>query len=200
MRTYQLQIYIDPKFVLQFIQAGQQIVISKQVTPAGPSIAWLSFSPVQHNTVEWQDQYWVYASQNLIQPGATILEFANQSAVGQSAYGVTDFPAPTAPHSTLGVGMYEVVNQSSQTLTLGLAQVASVNGTTLYPSPVCAAPVQPGEWINLTPSENIIVSLFTNTTNGTCLGPIVGPSISVPALANTNLQKISYQQDGFHLS
>jgi hypothetical protein len=36
MRTYQLQIYIDPRLVAQLVQAEQQIVISKQVKPDGP--------------------------------------------------------------------------------------------------------------------------------------------------------------------
>jgi hypothetical protein len=92
------------------------------------------------------------------------------------------------------------VNLLDQALTFGLAQGAKVNGTTLGPTAVCAASVPPGEWIDFTPSENISIFLSTNTTNAICLGPIIGPSLSVPALAYTNLQKISYQQGGFQLS
>jgi hypothetical protein len=132
MPTYQLQINIDPLYVAQIVQAGQQIVISKQATPAGPPLAWLAFSPYPSNHIEWQDQYSVYTSETLLQSGATISQLANHTAVGGTAYGFNgDVFSVTAPHSTLESGTYEVVNQSRQTLTFGLAQGASLNDSPL---------------------------------------------------------------------
>jgi hypothetical protein len=203
MPMYQLRINIDPQYVVQIIQAEQQIVISKQVTHAGPSLAWLSINPNQSHAVEWQDQYSVYASQTSIQSGATISQLANQSAVPRSAHAFSDnvFSA-TAPQSTLGSGTYEVANQSGKTLTFGLAQGASLNGAILGPNAVFAATVLPGQWLDVTPSENISVFLSANTTNAMCLGSVMGPTLLVPFVGNTTLQTISfdYNLGGFQLS
>jgi hypothetical protein len=202
MPMYQLQINLDPTYVEQIVQAGQQIVISKQVTPNGPPLAWLAFSPYQSNTVEWQDQYSVYTSQTSIQSGATISQVANQTAVSRTAYLFNDnvFSA-TAPHSTLGNGTYEVVNQSSKMLTFGLAQGASLNGSTLGSNAVFAASVLPGQWLDMTPSETLNVFL-AYSTNAMCLGSVMGPALSVPFDGSTTSRTISfnYNLGGFQVS
>jgi hypothetical protein len=204
MRTYQLQIYIDPKSLERLVQAGTKIVISKQASYADPTIAWLAFSPYEASAVEWQDRYSIYTSRTVIQSQAIISQLANHAAVAGSAYGFNDnsFSA-TAPHSTLGPGTYEVVNQSSQPLTFGLAQGASVNGSTLRPNVVSAASVQPGQWLDMTPpeTETITVFLSNNAVSSMFLGSTSGPIMTIKYFGDTFRYSISYDpyEGGFRM-
>lgn len=202
MPSYQLQINIDPSHVEQIVKAGQQVVMMKQVTGNGTPLAWLAFSPYQSNTVNWQDQYAVFASQSQIQSGATISQLASRNATQRTAYGFDNNIFNVAPaRSVLTSGMYETINQSDHTLTFGLAQAATLNGTDVGSNALFAGSLLPGQWLDMTPYETVSVFLYNNTKSAMCLGTVMGPSLAVTFGGATTSQTISfdYKLGGFQL-
>ena len=204
MPQFSLQINMDPSWVSQVVQAGQQIVITKQVAGnSGTSLAWVSFSPYQSNTVSWQDNYAVYTSQTLVQSGATISQLASMAAVPQTAYGFSDnvFSVAT-PMSTLGASQYEIRNQSGLPLTFGLAQAATLNGAQISSTPIFAATVLSGQWLDMTPFDTVTVFLQSNVSNAMCLGTVTGPSCTVTFGGGAAAQTINFVPNlgGFQLS
>lgn len=201
MPKYTLEILLDPAYVEQIVAAGQNVVISKQVTPSGTPLAWLSFSPYQANTITWEDSYSVYSSQTLLQSGATISQLASKAAVPKTAYAfqtnVFNVAAPQNPN--LGADSYEVINRSGRTLTFGLAQGAKLNGTDLGSNAIFAATLLPGQWLDMTPYENLSVFLYSSSGNATCLGTVTGPSLGVTFGGGTTKQTIQfdYKLGGF---
>ena len=201
MPKYTLEILLDPSYVEEIVAAGQNIVISKQVTPSGAPLAWLSFSPYQSNVVTWEDSYAVYTSQTLLQSGATIAQLASRAAVPHTAYSfqknVFNVAAPMNP--SLGPESYEIINASGRTLTFGLAQQASLNGADLGSNAVFAATLLPGQWLDMTPFENLNVFLYQSSGNATCLGTVTGPSLAVSFGGGTTKQTIrfDYRLGGF---
>ncbi len=203
MPQYTLQINIDPTYVEQIVKAGQQIVITKQVSPAAGPLAWLSFSPYQSNTVQWEDKYSVYTSQTLVQTGATITQLASRQAVSRTAYGFdNNVFSVAAPHAQLSTGSYEIINQSGRTLTFGLAQGAQLNGSSLGSSAIYAATLLPGQWLDMTPYENINIFLYNSARNSMCLGTVMGPSLGVSFGGSTTSQTVEfdYNLGGFQLA
>lgn len=203
MPKYSLQINIDPTYVKQIVQAGQQVVIMKQVAGNGTPLTWLTFSPYQSNTVTWQDQYAVFASQSQIQSGATITQLATRAASPRTAYGFDNNIFTVAPSRTnpLTSGQYEVINQSNSTLTFGLAQAATLNGSDVGTSALFAGSLLPNQWLDMTPNEIVSVFLYNNTQNAMCLGTVMGPSLEVSFGGATTSQTISfdYNLGGFNL-
>jgi hypothetical protein len=193
MPTYSLQISIDPANLGQIVAAGQQIAISKQFTGSGTPIIWLSFSPLQSNTVTWQNQYAVYASSTVTQSGTKITQFATTAAVPGTAYAFDNGAFVVAPaRSVLNAGQYEVINCTSITLTSGLSQAATVNGHDLGLSPLYAGTLLPEEWLDMTPFETVSVFLYQNTESAMCLGTVMGPALQVTFDGTTNAQSITF--------
>jgi hypothetical protein len=193
MPTYQLQIQLDDDAVARINQANQQIVITKQVTGSGTPLVWLAFDAFPMNSVTWQDQYSVYASQVQLQSGATIAQIASRSAAPRAAYSFdNNVFSPDAPHSPLSTGTYEVINDSSRALTFGISQSATVNTQTLGASAIFAASLLPGQWLDMTPSETISIFLYNSTQSAMCLGTVMGPGLTVPFGGANTSQTISF--------
>jgi hypothetical protein len=145
------------------------------------------------NTITWQDQYSVYASQVQVQSGARIAQIASQSANPRSAYSFNNNAfSPDAPNSPLSTGTYEVSNDSSGVLTFGISQSATVNTQNLGASAIFAASLLPGQWLDMTPSETISIFLYNSTQSSMCLGTVMGPALTVPFGGATTSQAISF--------
>jgi hypothetical protein len=193
MPTYSLQINIDPADLARILEAGQEIAISKQTTGSDTPLIWVAFSPFQSNTVTWQDQYAVYASQTLTQSVTMITELTTMNAEPQTAYLFDNNTFTVATdRSVLSAGQFKMINQTSDTHTFGLSQAASVNGHDLGLSPLFAETLLPQEWLELTPFETVSVFLYKKTESAMCLGTVMGPALQVTFDGGMNAQSITF--------
>lgn len=203
MQEFQLRINIDPEWVSQIVQAGQNVVITKQVAGnSGTSVAWVSFSPYPSNSVAWDDSYAVFTSKITLQSGATITRVADIQAAPQNAYGFkNNVFGITTPYTALGPGQYEAVNQSGMTSVLGLAQDVTVNGLQHELAPIFAATVLPGQWLDMTPYDTVSVFLQANVRSAMCLGTVTGPTCQVTFGGGLKTQTIEFVPSlgGFHI-
>lgn len=204
MPTFTLQVNIDPSWVSQIVQAQQNLIVTKQsAAQGGQTVAWLAFSPYQSNTISWQDTYYVYTSQTLLQAGATITQLASTQAAPQTAYSFQSnvFTVAT-PYSQLSASQYEIINQSGQPLVFGLAQGATLNGNALSSSPIFAATVLNNQWLDMTPLDTVSVFLQGNVNSAMCLGTVTGKSCQVNFGNGVSSQTINFNSGlgGFQLA
>jgi hypothetical protein len=58
--------------------SGLKVTIAKPVGDGGPNAAWLVFDPFMGNTVEWSEEYGLYASTSHIDQGAIITSISDK--------------------------------------------------------------------------------------------------------------------------
>jgi hypothetical protein len=177
MATYQLTLNIDDEDLQRIRAAGERIVLAGSVNGES-NVAWVVFDPFSSNTVEWQDDFAVYASTTVIQTGVQIM-LATQSGMPAqigSLYALEQSMTFAGPDSGGSPGCYTIRNDIPSryypALTFGLIQAASVNGRG-FPStgPVYAAAIEADKTAALTPTQDVLVWLQTNVVSGMIVDP-----------------------------
>ncbi|NLR74231.1 hypothetical protein [Leeia aquatica] len=197
MPSYKLNIDFAATDLGTLLSAGENVVITKTVNgSAGSSVAWVTFSPLEQNTVSWTDSYTLYASTSSVQNGATInmLSQAPGAETMQLPFtNLASFGAAT-PGLTLPVDTYGLVNQylRQPAMTFGLAQEANVSGTGLPASPINAALVPMNHQATFQPLEIIQVFMQANIDSGMVLTEVYSNTIDLTFGAGVNEQTIVY--------
>lgn len=180
---YGLNISIDDAGLQAIYGAGQNVTLVKN-SVANPlatgnlPVAWVSFDPLQTNTVTWIENYYLYATTTLSQPGLTIKMLSQ-----------TTGPAQTGVYYTFGYGQFSAVPGSNNTFNLfnntmtttfnfGLAQQATVNGQSVL-SPLNIQPVLYNCEATFTPLETVSIFLSSTANNGVVLSQVAGNSLIV---------------------
>lgn len=184
MPNYQLTINFSVSDFMPLQQAAKQLVICKTVNgSAGPSIAWITFSPSIQNDLSWAENYLLYASNSNVLEGSLITPLEQSPAIATHQLPFTSsarFDSPT-PDVSLPAQSYGVVNlDTTQRATcFGLAQAATLSGTELEASPINASLVPPNQHAIFQPQETIQVFLASNIAPGMVINQIKVPFISV---------------------
>jgi hypothetical protein len=189
MPTYQLSIGFTDAGLDTLQAAKQQVTMVKSVnSSAGSSgsnpVIWVSFKPMNANTVTWDEEYSVYASTTNIVNGAQII--TNSSIAASSGNAYTFLPAGHfgASNSNLSDTEYGVINNSSfavngiPMITSGLYQTAVVNGTPKS-SPLNATPVPFGDTATFTPIEKVQVFVSSYQNNGLVIAEVTSQALTV---------------------
>ena len=85
MPDYKLSIAIDAQGVSNINNADQFVTIVKVVSTGTP-VAWVTFRPMESNTISWTDDYSVYASTTNIEDGVMITTASSQLASPDTMY------------------------------------------------------------------------------------------------------------------
>ncbi|KDM90239.1 hypothetical protein [Photobacterium galatheae] len=188
MSSYNLNINIDSNDVRIINQSQQKIVLVKTVGgSSGSKVAWVTFSPFEHNEVSWTEQYGVYASSTQVQNGAEIYK---TSAVNPATSEVVyPFENGTfgSPQSGGQTNSYGISNQYSQGFTFGLAQSVTANGNVYDASPLNAVPVLSKQNAIFTPVEKLEVYLQANFNNGVVISQVSSSALALDFTNNSNI-------------
>lgn len=194
MPTYTLNIEFDAADLPTIYKAKEKVVLIKQTEP-GNSLAWITFDPFTNNTVDWTDNYALYASKVSVEEGATIRRLANTTASPRKRYTFNQgafLPPADAPQ--LSQGQYEVFNDYGEEpwLTFGLAQDVNVNGTAYVNSPINAAVVPYKHTAKFTPFEKIKVYLGVNMQQSLVITSVASEALTLDFGASSIEQSIKY--------
>jgi len=143
--TFSLTITLDSTAVSNINGAGQTVTLAQSVTSIAqtgdarrspqPStiqtpLAWLTFSPLESNTVSWSGQLQLYATTTPLDPGAVVAINSQTSATGGIQLGSVYTFANGAFTAATGSGdAYVAANRSGSTFGFGLLAAATVNGS-----------------------------------------------------------------------
>jgi len=130
MASYSLKALIDDNLVKQFNQNNQKVVIVKEAPKNSSPVAWVTFSPFEINTVSWEENYGVYASNTIMEDKAKIEKSSFSPASEKQGDSFTSGSiSPQEADKDLASNTYEVKNammEPSQ-LTFSLAQDVEAN-------------------------------------------------------------------------
>lgn len=165
-QAYTLEIAFAPQDLTTIRAAGEAVVILRS-SAAGIQVVWLAFNPYQNNVVQWNDTFQLYASQTPLVAGSTLTPVATVSqALARHLYPFSNGMFGPPQSASLPQGQVEVQNAANNggSLTFGLAQSASINGTpsTAF-SPVSAQLVPTGQAGFFDFTEELTVMLRSQT-------------------------------------
>jgi hypothetical protein len=147
---------------------GTNVILAKPA-PGGnkPNVAWLVFRPLNANTVNWTEDYGIYAStQSAVSSGTlTKLSSVPLPAIAGKLYTLSPSGALTGPGTaTDEPTSFSVLNQygdgsTPPYMTVGLFQDATVNGTKILQNAISAAPVIYQSTAAITPFTTVYIWL-----------------------------------------
>lgn len=170
--NYSLNILFDDETLLDIYDAQQRVTLIKQTystTSNNTSVAWVTFSPFEFNTINWQENYSVYASTTQVQNGATIAKASYTNAVDGYVYDFGSGIFAKNPDLSTDVDSYQIINTTTSKLTFGLAQDVVVNSSSIQAAPINAATVLAGQNAIFTPFEKVQILLQSNVLDGLVL-------------------------------
>lgn len=183
MSVYELSVEFDDADLEVINRAAQKITITRHV--AGQSanqVAWVAFSPLENNSIQWEDSYYLYASNSEIQNGATIKVLSDKLALETKQLPFTStgiFGNPTSV--ILPQGKYGLANQytTRPSMVFGLAQTATVQGVAVPASPLNASLVPMNQFATFQPLDKIEVSLEANADNGMVISRVSSNALPI---------------------
>jgi hypothetical protein len=180
MATFTLNLEIDPQSLNLIRAAQERIMLAKPVGGGSPNVIWQSFDPFATNTVTWEEQFGLYASDTLIANGASIRKMSAQEPADEAMYYTftsgASFEGPYLD-PRVGPGQYaaqnSMPNSSYKELTFGLTQAANINGTPVPGNPLNAVSVLPNRFVTFTPITTVYVWLESNQASSTVITQIL---------------------------
>lgn len=160
--AFTLTLNIDPTSLNSINGAGKKIALAQRVVNAPPTappieVVWITFDAFESNTIEWNENFGLYASDTAIAANKKIAlkEEATSPVVGGSFYPFFtngEF-LPPVESPAIPVGTYAAQNLMPTPVTFGLTLAAEVNGLVMPFKPISANSVQNKAMVLITPSN-----------------------------------------------
>lgn len=204
MPDFTLTLNIDPE-TLKIIKAAQQrITLAKPVGSGDPNVVWLSIDPFQSTTVEWTEDYWIYASTTQIVEGASISKLSEVTPGPALDAGYYPFTSAAVfnefvktneiPRGTFAANN-DMPASSYPFLTFGLSQSALVNKKKAERKPISAQLVLPTQQSKMTPFTNVYIWLQSQFSSETIITKITGKSAVAKFGGGVNEITMAYDLD-----
>lgn len=177
MSPYTLQIGFTPEELSVLNTSGTNVAIAKPTAGGQPNVAWIVFQPMVSNTISWVEQYGIYVSNTAIendriiaplaatQPGTASGKMYTASSSGRiytsGAEGMPDAFSLTNSDTT---GPYS--------LTAGLCQGLTINGTVFPANIVSAQPLMPASTVAMIPGVTLFIWLQSGVKSGMVSPPV----------------------------
>ncbi|RED52369.1 hypothetical protein [Aestuariispira insulae] len=181
---FTLTLNIEPKDLDVINGAQQKIALAKPVGNSAVDVIWLAFDPFESNSVQWEENYWIYASTaavgkngekitklSEVQPGpamdGSVYPFSNTATFGDPVKNPEVKP-----------GTFAAVNNMSYTkypaLTFGLSQSAQINQRLEERKPLSASSVLATQNIQITPFTDVYIWLEGHFESSTIITDVTG--------------------------
>lgn len=181
MPTFQLDTQFTDTDLQRFLASGSNVVVAKPSDGGDPNVAWLVYRPLINNTITWEEQYGIYASNAEIQNGAQLNQISQ-----------TEFPAQDGRRYTMGASgafgssqpggtpnAYTATNEYNNLprglLTFGLFQNANVNGDDAVGNAVSAAAVPFNSTAVMTPFTTVYLWIQSQVKSNTVVTTVTSP-------------------------
>ena len=170
----------------RFLASGSNVVVAKPNGGGTPNIAWLVYRPLITNSVVWEEQYGIYASNTDITVSGAVINQMSKSefpAVDGKTYTLNAAGSFTTPQSGGRPGSYYAVNEYNNNpkgyLTFGLFQDAVVNGNPANGNAVSAAAVLYNSTAEMTPFTTVYLWIQSQVTSNTVITTVTSPMTQV---------------------
>ena len=199
---FSLTLDIAPADLEVINSANQKIALAKPVGGSKVEVIWLAFDAFESNTVEWSEDYWIYASTvSTATPGALITKLSEVQpgpAVAGSTYTYSNGATFGAPMKNPEVGKdsFSAVNDMDYSkypsLTFGLSQSAQINQKLQDRKPISASSVLATQSIQITPYTEVYVWLEGHFESSTIVTDVTGKQASAKFGGGINAITMAY--------
>ena len=179
MASYELDVAFTNDQLNVLYAAGSNVVVAKPTGDSNPNVAWQVFRPLQGNTLNWDEEYGIYASTSEVTNGAVLTQLSSTGipAVENKLYTLQPSGAVSGPDSGGAPDSYAMLNNYSfkDYLTIGLYQDATVNGTKILGNALSAAPVILKSTAFMTPFTTLYIWLQSQVVSNTVVTTVTSP-------------------------
>ena len=165
--------------------AGMKVTLAKPVGGGDPNVTWLVIDPFQTTTVEWEENYWIYASATEYVANTVIKKMSEVTPGPAQDAGY--YPLTSAAifggfqkDTSISAGTYSANNlmpkEQYPYLTFGLSQSAMIGQTLAERSPISAQIVPAQLQIQMTPFTSVYVWMQAQFASATIITKIIGNS------------------------
>lgn len=191
MHPYSIQFSFTKEQLTMFYAAKAWVAIGKPLEGDSPSLAWLTFQPFEHNQVEWEEQYGIYASLDGAS-GNDPMTQGSQSEFPASAgnlYALQpqgSFGPPSAEEG-LDPASYYAVNSfaGAPAVTFGLFQKAQVDGQKPFARPLSAEVTPSAFRARMTPATTVYIWIQSESASVARVGQVSSPPTRVDFASGT---------------
>lgn len=196
MSHFELTIEVTPVDTETINRQGKVVALARSFGGTGAEVIWAQFAPFETNVVEWGPQFGLYASPDPVKGDSPItasstLPLAEPGLVYPFADGVFGTPVQSGTTET-----FSIRNESTGTLTFGLTQTVTANGSRLDSPPIDAISVPSNDSAELMPPTRVAVFLFRRVDDGVVVIVDHGQVLELDFEADPK-QTIHYDGDGF---
>lgn len=193
---YQLNINIDNIGLNTIYNAGLAVtlvksVVSNPLAQGNLPIAWLEFQPFQSNIVTWVENYYAYATTQVLQSGASVTMTSQTSTPIQTGWTYNFQHGQFAATPGGSAGVYTVENGGTATYNFGLAQQAIVNNVPTF-APLNAQPIPFNMEATFTPQETVSIFLSAYVNNGVVISQVASNALSVTLTSQSPVANIGF--------
>jgi hypothetical protein len=184
--AYTLNTNFSDADLARFKATGSKIVVAKPSDGGHPNVAWIVFHPSESNSMEWTEEYGIYASGVERVHGAVLTQMSSTAipTIDGKIYEFADgfFSPPTtggAEGSFYALNSYVNPDDHRGYLTFGLYQDAKVNTKVIKGNAISAATVLFKSTAQMTPYTTIYLWVQSEVQSNTVLTLVTSPMTKV---------------------
>lgn len=179
MASYQLDVAFTDEQLKILYATGSNVVIAKPSGGGAPNVAWQVFKAMQANTINWDEEYGIYASTAEVVNGAKLSQLSSVpvGAAMDKLYTLEPnsiISGPTAGGQANSFALQNKYNNKPY-MTVGLYQDATVNGTQIAGNAVSAAPVILASTAIMTPYTTVYIWLQSQVVSNSVVTTVTSP-------------------------
>ena len=189
MTTYSLTINCTDADVERIDTNNERIIVVKQ-TKSDKPVIWQSFRAFPLNILEWEETYSIYASNTSMEVDHTLIQTSAKHNIQTDVlylFKSNQFYASKGGKP----GEYTCQNLDDMDLTFGLAQAASLNGSSTGGiTPINGEIILNTQTVGFTPVEKINVYIGKYTDNGIVISEVASNALLVDLTGPDNAKQI----------
>tara|TARA_R110002096_G_scaffold64463_4_gene157147 strand:- start:1078 stop:1710 length:633 start_codon:yes stop_codon:yes gene_type:complete len=181
---FSLTLDIAPADLDVINSAQQKIALAKPVGGSKAEVIWLAFDAFESNTIEWSEEYWLYASTVSASTPGTLITKLSEVQPGPAVSGSTYTFSNTATfgdpvkNPDVEKDTFSAVNDMDYSkypsLTFGLSQSAQINQKLQERKPISASSVLATQSVQITPYTNVYIWLEGHFESSTIVTDVTG--------------------------
>jgi hypothetical protein len=209
MSTFRITTTFSQTDLERLHATGTNIVVAKPTEGTEPNVSWVVYRPLQTNTVEWQEQYGIYASNVDFQNGAELSQLSSTDlpALTGRLYVLNPSGVFSGPGSGGETNLYSARNDFNNLdhpdpgttgrgyLTMGLYQNATVNEVPVTGNAVSATQVLYRSTARIRVSSTVYLWTQSQTRGNSVVTDISSPMTMVPLTAERPEANLRFDAD-----
>lgn len=201
MPSFTLNTSFTKEDLIRFLASGSNVVVAKPNNGGAPNVAWVVFKPLTNNTMTWEENYGIYASNTDLIAGGVISQVSRTPypATAGKTYELAPTGAFGEPGASGPAGSYIAINSYNNLpkgyMTFGLYQKADVNGSPTGSNPVSAASVIYQSRAEITPFTNVYLWIQSQVVSSSVITNVTSPLSKVTFGGDTTDVSLKYDSE-----